>query len=110
MKQKNPRMNREEKTVTAMIALYCRKQHRNKGLCAECRELAEYARERLLKCPFQEGKTVCSKCTVHCYKPAMREKVRTVMRYSGPRMIYRHPVIAIRHIMDRRRKEALKGE
>jgi hypothetical protein len=98
-------MKREEKTVEAMIRLYCRQHHSKLKLCHDCGQLSAYARERLRKCPFQEGKTVCIKCKVHCYKPEMREQIRTVMRYSGPRMIYLHPVMAVFHLIDRRRKE-----
>ena len=29
----------------------------------------------------------------------MREKIRTVMRYSGPRMLGKHPIAAIRHLI-----------
>lgn len=105
--KKHPRITREEKTVAAMIELFCRQRHcRRHDLCEECQELLDYARERLDKCPFQEGKTVCSFCTVHCYKPEMREKIRVVMRFAGPRMLYRHPLMTIQHIMDRRRKSA----
>jgi len=32
----------------------------------------------------------------------MREKVREVMRYSGPRMILRHPWLALMHVVDKR--------
>jgi hypothetical protein len=99
----HPRMAREAKTIDAMIALYCREQHGSAALCAECGELAAYARLRLDKCPYQEGKTTCAKCPVHCYKPAMRERIRIIMRYAGPRMIYRHPVLAVRHLLDGRR-------
>ena len=92
--------------MAAMIALYCRKQHGGeRELCPQCRELLEYALGRLKKCPFQEGKTTCAKCTVHCYRPDMREKIRAVMRYSGPRMLYRHPGLTIFHVIDGRRKE-----
>ena len=59
-------------------------------------------------CPFGEGKTTCARCPVHCYRKDMREKIRQVMRYSGPRMVYRHPVMAARHLMDGRRKEPLE--
>jgi hypothetical protein len=91
-----------------MISLYCHAHHHQRhGLCAECNELWTYACERLGKCPFQEGKTVCSKCKVHCYKPAMRERIGNVMRFSGPRMIYAHPIMAVFHLADRRRKEPL---
>ena len=58
--------------------------------------------------PFHEGKTTCANCPAHCYKPEMREKIRKVMRYAGPRMIYRHPILALLHIIDGRRKEPIK--
>ena len=102
------RLKRENKTVSAMIGLYCRAHHRGKALCPECGELNDYAGKRLEACPFQEGKTVCSRCPVHCYTPEMREKIRKVMRFSGPRMIYRHPVMAILHLIDKNRKNPVK--
>jgi hypothetical protein len=107
MKGKQRRIIREEKTVAAMISIYCRHIHNTPVLCPDCRELLAYSRERLLKCPFGEGKTTCSNCKVHCYKPGMREKIKAVMRYSGPRMIYRHPVLTVYYMFDRRRKEPL---
>ncbi|MFC2018621.1 nitrous oxide-stimulated promoter family protein [Chloroflexota bacterium] len=105
MAEKQPRINRENTTITVMIAIYCRKQHASDGLCPTCHELADYARERLTRCPFREGKTTCAKCPVHCFKPAEREEIKAVMRYSGPRMIYRHPALAIFHFIDGLRKE-----
>jgi len=99
-------MAREERTIEVMIRLYCRGVHGTaRGLCGECTELLEYARARLKACPFQEGKPTCAKCPVHCYKPVLREKVRMVMRYAGPRMPYRHPVLALLHMLDGLRKE-----
>ncbi|MGO9015828.1 MAG: nitrous oxide-stimulated promoter family protein [Dissulfurispiraceae bacterium] len=95
------RMVREEKTVQAMIRVYCRDKHGTKdSLCPDCEELMAYARARLTSCPFQEAKTPCAKCQVHCYKPIMRDKVRGIMRYSGPRMVRRHPVLALLHFID----------
>ena len=105
-------MARERKTVEAMIDLYCEKHHaptnqvrdrqtRSEGIrCAECQELLQYAFERLDRCPFQERKTTCGKCPVHCYRPALREKIRIVMRYAGPRMLFRHPILAVLHLWD----------
>jgi hypothetical protein len=90
-----------------MIALYCHKYHFADGLCTQCKELLRYAHERLEECPFGEGKTTCARCPVHCYRLEMRQKIRAVMRYSGPRMIYRHPIMAIQHLMDGWRKEPL---
>ncbi|MFC1863612.1 nitrous oxide-stimulated promoter family protein [Thermodesulfobacteriota bacterium] len=109
MSGKHPRLEREDKTVEAMIRLYCSRLHRaKKNLCPECEGLLSYARASLDRCPFQEGKTTCAKCPVHCYKPDMREKAREVMRYSGPRMVYRHPILAIYHLFDKLRKEPVK--
>ena len=110
MPSTHPRITRERKTIEVMVRLYCRDRHGTQaGLCAGCNELLSYACQRLDKCPFQEGKTTCLNCPVHCYKPEMREKVRVVMRYAGPRMLYRHPILAILHLLDGRRKEPIRS-
>ncbi len=103
---------REKKIVSLMIRLYCRKKHGVKnGLCPECKALAEYAAQRSDKCPFMESKTFCSNCKVHCYKPDMREKIREVMRFSGPRIILYHPVMAVRHVtQSKKEKRRLEAE
>ena len=91
---------KEKEVVTMMIRLYCRKVHGTKdGLCTECERLAAYACERSDKCPFMENKTFCSNCKVHCYTPEMRKQIKRVMRFSGPRMIFYHPVMAIEHLL-----------
>ena len=93
---------REKHIVSEMIALYCRGNHgTEKGkLCNECARLLTYAHERSDKCPYMEKKTFCSSCKTHCYKPEMRGKIRAVMRYSGPRMMTVHPVLAICHLIE----------
>lgn len=97
---------REKAMVNEMISLYCRKKHGTRsGLCPDCAALAAYARQRSDRCPFMERKTFCSNCSVHCYKPEMREKIRAVMRFSGPRMLFVHPSAAIRHVVETRREK-----
>ena len=96
---------REKELVSQMIALYCRKKHGGKTLCPDCAALDSYARQRSDKCPFMETKTFCSNCRVHCYRPEMRERIRAVMRFSGPRMIFHHPVIALRHVIETRKEK-----
>jgi hypothetical protein len=103
------RIRREKKTVEAMIRLYCADHHGADGLCERCAELRDYALERLARCPFEEDKTTCAKCPVHCYRPAQREQIRIVMRYAGPRMIFRHPLLALWHLVDGRREEPLRS-
>ena len=103
---------REKRTVSLMIRIYCKKKHgTKKGLCPECEALDAYARMRSDKCPFMETKTFCSNCKVHCYKADMREKIRAVMRFSGPRMIFSHPIMAIRHVIEsKKEKKRLEKE
>ncbi len=101
-----PRLRREARTVEAMIHLYCRGNHgSSESLCPECARLLDYAQQRLRACPFQAGKTTCARCAVHCYRPAMREGIRAVMRYAGPRMIVRHPLLTLCHLWDGLRRE-----
>jgi len=101
MHARKGRITREKRTIEAMIALYCRDNHRTTtALCQDCTALLEYARLRLDKCPFGEDKPTCANCPIHCYKPDMREKIKRVMRYSGPRMLLRHPALAIGHLWD----------
>lgn len=88
----------ERRIVRDMIAFYCRKVHGSRELCEECRALVRYAEERTDRCPHMAEKTFCSQCKTHCYSPAMRERIREVMRFSGPRMLLYHPVAAIRHL------------
>lgn len=100
-----PRLARELATMRAMVHLYCRSLHDGDfGLCRECEELMQYATRRIDRCVFGEDKPTCARCTVHCYNTAMRERVRDVMRYAGPRMIWRHPLLALAHVFDKRRK------
>lgn len=113
------RIHRESRTVAAMIRLYCRHHHglaHHGRLCDSCRELLIYCDVRLDRCPYGEGKTTCVQCPVHCYQPAMRERIKEVMRFAGPRMLTRHPILSLYHFIDGRRKtpmglrKALAGE
>lgn len=102
----HPRMKRENKTIEAMVHIYCKGRHNSKiKLCAECEEFLKYAQNRLSKCQFQEKKPACVRCTIHCYKLNMREKARLVMRYAGPRMLYHHPILTIFHFIYARGKQ-----
>ena len=112
MKTAESKREKEKRIVGEMIKLYCKKQHKvKKGLCPECQALKKYAELRSDKCPFMENKTFCSNCKVHCYKKEMREKIRQVMRFSGPRMIFHHPVMAINHlIQSKKEKRKMEAE
>ena len=99
------RLNREWKTMEAMIKIYCRDHHgATTILCTECQELLDYAGVRLERCQFGAEKPTCASCPVHCYQRTRREQVKAVMRYAGPRMVWKHPLLSLRHWMDSFRK------
>ena len=100
----SPRLARELKTIEAMLRIACHDRHGTaEGLCAECEELADYAAKRLALCPYGADKPTCVNCRIHCYGPRQREQVRDMMRYAGPRMMLRHPHLAVMHVVDGRR-------
>lgn len=86
-----------------MISLYCTNRHRTEtgSVCNDCSEVLNYSFKRIDNCVFGIEKPPCKKCPVHCYNKDMREKIKTIMRFSGPRMIWAHPWFAIMHIIDK---------
>jgi len=112
MKSVEEKREDEKRTVTFMIQIYCRGNHKERNvlhqkgfMCEECRDLAEYAKMRSQKCPYIANgtKTFCSNCKTHCYKPEYREKIRKVMRYSGPRLIFYYPGKLLAHFFCKRK-------
>ena len=101
----------EKKLVSQMITLFCQKNHgTSDNLCPACAELAAYAKKRSDLCPFMAEKTFCANCQTHCYKPDMRKSIREVMRFAGPRMIWRHPLAVVHHIITSQlEKHRMKG-
>ena len=95
------RIEREKRTVSMMITLYCRHKLGAKEMPEEYKTLEAYAHKRLDGCKFGDKKPACKRCPIHCYKPDMRERVREVMRWAGPRMIIYNPIAAIRHILNK---------
>lgn len=81
---KTRKVDRELRTLRRFIEVYCRKHHviDGHGLCEECRDLFQYAQQRLERCPY-DPKPKCKDCTTHCYRPHYRERIRAVMRSSG---------------------------
>jgi hypothetical protein len=112
LSKQHPRIIREKKTIDKMVHIYCHGHHETKGeeLCPECTEFLAYAFMRLDKCPFQEHKSTCGKCLVHCYQPERREQAKKIMRYAGPRMLLRSPGLALHHAFDGRKKPQTLAE
>ena len=100
------RLAREKLTISKMTGMYCSAHHDRAGdaLCSACQEFLDYAEVRLQKCPYAEDKPTCANCPIHCYKPARKAQAGQIMRYAGPRMLLRHPLLAIAHQFDSFRK------
>jgi len=93
----------EKQTVTAMVRIYCAQHHAGAHpLCVACASLERYAHARLDACPYGAGKPTCKACPIHCYKLAEREAMRDVMRFAGPRMMWRHPWLSVVHLWKER--------
>ena len=92
---------KEKELIPVMIRKYCNGNHETKNgdICRECKELTDYALLRLEKCPFKKDKHFCSFCQIHCYKPEYRDKIKAVMKYSGPRMMTCNPIFAMSHVV-----------
>ena len=89
-----------------MVHIYCKAHHLGKDQqapCAQCAEFILYANEKLDRCPYGQNKPTCNKCPIHCYKKEQREQARRIMRYAGPRMLLKHPILAIKHLLAERR-------
>jgi hypothetical protein len=95
---------KELKTVKTMIMMYCHKKHKTKGkvLCNECIELYQFVEVKRNRCPFGDEKGFCANCRIHCYKSntIMRDRIRIVMKYSGPRLMFKHPIMSISHMIE----------
>ena len=101
MAEKPRHLQREFRTMSKMVDIYCADRHESGGqLCDDCATFLGYAEVRLEKCPYGPDKPTCANCPIHCYKPGPRARARMIMRYSGPRMLLRHPYLAIAHKLD----------
>jgi hypothetical protein len=103
-----PRLRREQNTVEAMLTIWCEAhvlhiKSPSDELCGGCEALLDYASYQLFKCPYGDEKPVCKKCSVRCYSTLRRGQMRDVMRFAGPRMLLKHPVLAFHHRRDEKR-------
>lgn len=94
------RLQREATIVKTMIEYHCCEVHHEKNPCRQCSDLIAYTTRKLANCKFGPVKPVCKDCHIHCYSPEKKQTIREVMRWAGPRMLYRYPLYALIHIYD----------
>ena len=90
---------KDKRVILLMISIYCKAQHHTNDLCENCKTILEYSYKKIDNCPLGNKKVTCKKCKIHCYSKEQKEEVRKIMKYSGPRMIIYHPIIAIKHLL-----------
>jgi hypothetical protein len=97
------RIDREKRTFECMLHIYCHAHHgTGQQLCSNCQQLLQNACIRLTKCPFGSAKPTCGKCPHNCHAPTERDMIRKIMSFAGPRMVWRHPLLALLHLWDSR--------
>ena len=96
--------DREKKVISEMVKLYCRKNHKKRELCDECRDVLNYSLNRIDNCKYMYTKTFCSNCKKPCYSPKMKEKIKQIMKFSGLRILFHHPLLVISHMLSRFKK------
>ncbi|MCD4733439.1 nitrous oxide-stimulated promoter family protein [bacterium] len=91
---------RYKHTIRVMTRIYCcgHRHLTDDELCSDCRGFLDYALKRLELCPLSDDKPPCEDCSIHCYKKEQREAARIIMRYAGPRMLWRHPVLTFHYL------------
>lgn len=99
MKTDSPRIKRERNTIKVMVEIYCKNKHKS-NICTDCQSLLDYANLKLSKCPYKKDKPTCKNCITHCYSEPEKSSIRNIMKYSGPRIIFYHPILAIQHLID----------
>ena len=102
----NDRTTRDRKILEAMGRIFCKAHHSGEkdpyGLCPSCRETVEATLVRTAVCPYgHEGN--CQDCDIHCQRGEAQERIREIMRYAAPRMVFRHPLMTAEYL---RRKAA----
>lgn len=99
------RRNKKHLISEKMIKMYCQgnKHVTNKlnesMLCDTCDDLLKYSEFRTSKCPYISKTLYCVNCPTPCYKQEYREKMQSVMKYSGPRFLLKHPIYFIDHYL-----------
>jgi len=105
------------RVLAEFIDIYCRENHKEAvrepfrindedmqlrlkdlRLCPDCARLLEHGSAKLSLCPY-DPRPSCRKCKTHCYAPGYREKVRSVMRFSGIYLIKRGRLDLLLHYL-----------
>lgn len=94
--------------LVRFLSMYCRAHHGHRrrepfrfdyskvqakvltgqDLCGECSRLLRHAIVKRALCPL-DPKPRCRDCSEHCYLPLYRDQMARVMKYAGPRSLFK---------------------
>lgn len=97
---------RDLKTLEAIGRIYCKAHHQGTeqdeaGLCPSCREAVESTFARAANCPNHQTNN-CEDCEVKCQRGDAQKRIKQIMRYSAPRMIFCHPLMTLEYLRKKR--------
>lgn len=88
----------EKSTIEKIAGIYCSNKHGVTGvLCYDCSKLLADTIHLVNKCPYSP-KPACGACKTNCFSVEHKRKMNQVMKYSGARMLFRHPILTINHL------------
>ena len=96
--------------LEAIGTIYCRAHHAEcaqdaAGLCPECREVVETTLAKAQTCPYGHSGN-CQDCDTQCQRGTSKQRVKAMMRYAAPRMVYRHPLMTLSYVSKKFKKRA----
>ncbi len=112
------KLRRDLRTLARFVETYCHDKHGERPtsvvaikthdvtgicggpvtLCRDCQKLLMHSFVKRTTCPF-DPKPACKKCPSHCYAANYREAMRSVMKYSGRRLVMSGRIHYLWHLL-----------
>lgn len=95
-------LDKDRRTLEAIGSIYCRGHHPGVakdtgGLCPACRGTIEQTLDRAAACPYGHGHN-CEDCETHCQRGEAQQRIKAIMAYAAPRMVFRHPLMTLEYL------------
>lgn len=103
----------EKETIRKMFGIYCKNNHgvsTGKKLCPKCTALLATAMLKMNRCPYGITKPICDKCKTPCFGTAQTKEFLEIMKGAQTRMFFKHPMMAMKHMLYGMRREAKKED
>lgn len=101
------RIKRDLRTLQAIGSIYCAAHHVDApknphGMCAECAATIAFTHDRASNCP--NGHTGnCADCAIKCNRGEQQQRIKAIMKYAAPRMLFKHPLMTLEYALKKLR-------